>query len=117
MCDETFGKLYESIAGEELVAELVKKAGEPEKELCARCVREGSVGGALEGQWKTFCTREVGRREEGHIEKPEYGCRLVAKEIKKVELADLFAATPPLQAKKVLFSFVREHAGDVRGFH
>ncbi len=31
--------------------------------------------------------------------------RLVAKEIKKDKRADLFAAAPPLEAKKALFSF------------
>ena len=36
---------------------------------------------------------------------PENRSRLVAKEIKKDKRADLFAATPPLEAKKALFSF------------
>ncbi len=35
---------------------------------------------------------------------PEYRCRLVPKEIKKDKREDLFAATPPLEAKKMLFS-------------
>ncbi len=41
---------------------------------------------------------------EGDKEKPEYRCRLVAKEIEKDKREDLFAATPPLEAKKVSFS-------------
>ena len=34
----------------------------------------------------------------------EYRSRLVAKEIKRDKRDDLFAATPPLEAKKMLFS-------------
>ena len=41
---------------------------------------------------------------KGDKEKPEYRCRLVAKEIKRDKREDLFAATPPLEAKKALFS-------------
>ena len=32
-------------------------------------------------------------------------CRFVAKEIRRGTREDLFAATPPLEAKKMLFSF------------
>ncbi len=35
---------------------------------------------------------------------PECRARLVAKEIKRDARDDLFAATPPLEAKKLLFS-------------
>ncbi len=41
---------------------------------------------------------------EGDKEKPEYRCRLAAKEINKGKRDDMFAATPPPEAKKVLFS-------------
>ena len=41
---------------------------------------------------------------KGDTEKPEYRSRLVAKEIKKDNRQDLFAATPPLECKKLLFS-------------
>ncbi len=37
-------------------------------------------------------------------EKPQYRCRLVVKEIKKDKREGLFAAMPPLEAKKMLFS-------------
>ncbi len=40
---------------------------------------------------------------EGDAKHPEYGSRLVAKEIKD-NREDLFVATPPLKAKKLLFS-------------
>ena len=35
---------------------------------------------------------------------PEYRSRLVAMEIKKDDRKDLFAPTPPLEAKKILFA-------------
>ncbi len=38
--------------------------------------------------------------------KPEHRCRLVAKETEKDKREDLFAATPQLEAKKVLFSLL-----------
>ncbi len=41
---------------------------------------------------------------KGDKERPEYRCRLVAKEVKRDRREDLFAATPPPEVKKVLFS-------------
>ena len=41
---------------------------------------------------------------KGDDENKEYRSRLVAKEIKMDKREDLFAATPPLEAKKMLFS-------------
>ena len=40
--------------------------------------------------------------DKGDKDKPEYRCRLVAKEIKEDKREDLFAATPPLEAKEML---------------
>ena len=46
----------------------------------------------------------------------ELRSRLVAKEIKTDKRTDLFAATPPLEAKKILFSLaVTEGVGHPRG--
>ena len=42
---------------------------------------------------------------KGDSASPENRSRLVAKKIRKDKRADLFAATPPLEAKKALFSF------------
>ena len=39
---------------------------------------------------------------KGDEENPEYRARLVAKEINKYKRMDMFAATPPLEAKKML---------------
>ena len=41
---------------------------------------------------------------KGDLLNPDYRSRLVAKEIKRDKREDLFAATPPLEAKKMLFS-------------
>ena len=47
---------------------------------------------------------------------PEYRSRLVAKEIKMDRSQDLFAATPPHEALKILFSkAVTEGVGYVKG--
>ena len=43
---------------------------------------------------------------EGDEDNPEYRSRLVAKEIKQDKNQDLFAATPPLEAKHILMSTV-----------
>ena len=44
---------------------------------------------------------------KGAEEKPEYGSRLVAKDIKKDISNELSVATPPLEAKKLRLSLVR----------
>ena len=41
---------------------------------------------------------------KGDDEEPEYRCRFVAKEIKRRNDESIFAATPPLEGKKLLFS-------------
>ena len=43
---------------------------------------------------------------KGDKENPEYRCRLVAREIKMDKKEYFFAATPPLEAKKMLFSLL-----------
>ncbi len=48
---------------------------------------------------------------KGDKEKPEYRCRLVSKEIKNDKREDLFAATPPLVAKKLFFSLFASSLG------
>ncbi len=51
----------------------------------------------------TIGTRWVGIRT-GNKERPEYGSRLVAQEIKNTKREDLFAATRPLEEKHILLS-------------
>ncbi len=48
---------------------------------------------------------------KGDRAKPEYRCRLVAKQAKRGERKDLFGATPPLEAKKALFSLLASLPG------
>ena len=59
------------------------------------------------------CTRETGTApakvrwidiNKGDAKSPDYRSRLVAKEIKRDNRDDLFAATPPLEALKLLIS-------------
>ena len=71
------------------------------------------------------CRKETGKRpirvrwidcNKGDAVHPNFRSRLVAKEIKKDSRIDLFAATPPLEAKKILFSLaVTEGYGYDRG--
>ena len=56
---------------------------------------------------------DINKGDEGN---PEYRSRLVAKEINTGKRDDLFAATPPIEAKKMLFSMaVTEVIGCRRG--
>jgi hypothetical protein len=53
---------------------------------------------------------------EGDIENPEYRSKQVAKEIHTHKREDLFAATPPLEARKMLISLaMTEGVGFRRG--
>ena len=53
---------------------------------------------------------------KGDEDNHEYRSRLVAQEIKKDKREDLFAATPPLEAKKMIFSMaVTEGIGYLQG--
>ncbi len=58
----------------------------------------------------------MGGHEQGRQGRPEYRCRLVAKETKKGKPEDLFAATPPLEAKKVLLSLLASLPGSCLDF-
>eukprot|EP00974_Lingulodinium_polyedra_P024395 2361558-Lingulodinium_polyedra.AAC.1 len=56
--------------------------------------------------WDVTGARPIGIRwvdvNKGDEDRPEYRSRLVAKEIKTHRNDELFAATPPLEAKKML---------------
>ena len=52
---------------------------------------------------------------KGDEQSPEYRSRLVAQELKKDTREDLFAATPPLEAKKALFSLAATTLARGRG--
>ena len=63
----------------------------------------------LEECWKQTGQVPIGTRwvdvNKGDDDHPDYRSRLVAQEINSHKREDLFAATPPLEAKKVLMSF------------
>eukprot|EP00974_Lingulodinium_polyedra_P047338 4542340-Lingulodinium_polyedra.AAC.1 len=56
----------------------------------------------LAGSWKGADRRQLVDAREGDERHFEYRSRFVAKEIKRGKDGDLFAATPSLEAKKVL---------------
>ena len=64
----------------------------------------------IEQCWKETGKDPIGVRwvdiNKGDEEIPDYRSRLVAQEIKVDKREDLFAATPPLEAKKMLLSWV-----------
>jgi len=109
---------WDDISGKRLEGELVTKARIEElaefvkhkvytKVPLARCYE-------LTGR-KPIGVRwvDVNKGDEVH---PEYRSRLVAKEIKTHKRDDLFAATPPVEAKKMLFSLaVTEGFGFEKG--
>ena len=75
----------------------------PEEE-CWNCTRKETIS----VKWV-----DVNKGDEVH---PEYRSRLVAKEIKADKRVDLFAATPPLEGKKLLLAMaVTEGIGYERG--
>ena len=113
--DEEF---YDDISGEKLDPELVRRAREEEME-------EVRKHGLYEKRTIEECMRMTGKKpigvrwvdvNKGDSVNPDYRSRLVAKEIKVNKREDLFAATPPLEAKKLLFSMaVTEGIGVRRG--
>ena len=62
----------------------------------------------LEECWANTGKEPIGTRwvdiNKGDESNPDYRSRLVAQEINDSKREDLFAATPPLEAKKLLFS-------------
>ena len=58
---------------------------------------------------------DVNKGDQDH---PDYRSRIVAQEIKRDKNQELFAGTPPLEAKKLLFSMaVSEGIGFGKGWH
>ena len=65
-------------------------------------MHEGAYPAVLGRNWPiTVRWLDINKGDE---ENKEYRSRLVAQEIKRDKRDDLFAATPPLEAKKMLFS-------------
>ena len=76
----------------------------------------------IQNCWNDTGTDPVGVRwlnvNKGDTQNPEIRCRIVAQEFNTQKREDLFAATPPLEAKKILFSFaVTEDIGYIKDNH
>ena len=101
--DEQF---VDDVSGQLLDTEMVKEAWKEEMEQfdlhkvyakvpiseCVRMTSKGPIG----SRWIDI--------NKGDIVHPNYRSRLVAKEIKSEHADEMFAATPPLEAKKCLFA-------------
>ncbi len=88
-----------------MIKELVEKARQVEMDTFKKYgVYEKRP---IEECWEKTCKAPIGVKwvdtNKGDAVNPEYRCRLVATEIKH-DKRNLFAATPPLEAKRNLFS-------------
>ncbi len=96
----------DAISGEAMIKELVDASRKVEMETFKKHGVCEKV--PIEEWWKNARRAAVGVKRadtsKGGKENREYRCRLVAKEIKKDKREDLFAAMPPIEAKKMLFS-------------
>ena len=70
---------------------------------CVRMTGKQPIG----GKWINI--------SKGDAKAPNYCSRLVAKEIKRGPIDDMSAATPPLEAKKCLFSMAMSQLARGRG--
>ena len=98
---------YDANTGRKLDAELVRKARAEEMEYVHRMKVYEKVP-------LSMCIEETGKQpinvgwvdvNKGDDENPEIRCRIVGKEYNDQKRVDLFAATPPLESNKVLFSY------------
>ena len=110
--------MYDDISGEPLDMEQVKEARKEEMKEFNK--HEVYIKVPLQECWDETGKEPIGTRwvdtNKGDKVHPEIRPRLVAQEIKREKREYLFAATPPLEAKKWLFSFaVTEGIGYVRG--
>ena len=109
---------WDDLSGKSLNPSLVRKAREEEM---AEFRKHGVyVKVPLRKCWDETGKEPIGVRwvdiNKGDRDNPEYRSRLVAQEIKTDKREDLFAATPPLEAKKMLLSWaVTEGIGYKRG--
>ena len=99
---------WDDLSGKPLIPELVEKARLEELgEIAKHGVYEKVP---LDECWKFMGKPPIGTRwvdvNKGDDQNPDYRSRLVAQEINDHQRVDLFAATPPLEAKKMLMSLV-----------
>ena len=111
-------EFWDDLSGKKLDPKLVRKAREEE-------MIEFRKHGVYEKVSEDQCWIETGKGpigvrwvdiNKGDDQNPDYRSRLVAQEINRGKREDLFAATPPLEAKKLLLSLaVTEGIGYVQG--
>ena len=99
---------FDNLSGEKLDGEMVKKAR-------AKEMREFAKYGVYKKVPMSECYAKtkkdpIGVRwvdvNKGDEQNPNYRSRLVAQEVKKDKRPDLFAAMPPLEAKRLLYSLM-----------
>ena len=97
------GKYKDEVSGEVLTEEGVIKARKEEMEEIRK--HGVYVKVPIEECWRETGKKPIGTKwvdvNKGDSVHPEYRSRLVAKEIKTDKRMDLFAATPPLEGKKL----------------
>ena len=99
-------KYFDDLSGKPLIPEMVRRARLEEiGELGKHGVYEKVP---ISECWNRTGNPPIGTRwvdvNKGDDNKPDYRSRLVAQELNTCKREDLFAATPPLEAKKLLFS-------------
>ena len=99
-------EIYDDLPGEILDRDLVKRARQDEMQDIFKHGVYEKVN--IEECWEKTGADPIGARwvdvNKGDSTRPEYRSRLVAQETKGEKREDLFAAAPPFEAKKVLFS-------------
>ena len=105
------------MSGEALRPELVREARIVEMQEFAK--HRVYVKVPVQECWDLTGKPPIGTRwvdiNRGDEVRPEYRSRLVAQEVKKDKREDLFAATPPLEAKKILLSVFSSSETDPLG--
>ena len=103
---EQMEQFWDDITGKELDPEMVREArAEEMKEFDKHKVYDKVP---ISQCWQATGRKPIGVRwvdiNKGDNKKPKYRSRLVAKELKLDKREDLFAATPPVEAKKLLLA-------------
>ena len=100
------GQYWDDMSGKTLQSRLVQNARQEEMDEVQKHQVYKKV--PIQQCWQETGKGPIGTRwidiNKGDDQNPEYRSRLVAQEIKQDKREDLFAATPPLEAKKMLFS-------------
>ena len=114
-CDSEF---WDDLSGKVLDANRVRKARIEEMGEIAKHGVYAKV--PIKECWEATGTNPIGTRwvdvNKGDDTNPDYRSRLVAQEINNHKREDLFAATPPLESKKILLSLaVTEGIGHQKG--